>query len=118
MALIGFLDRLVRRVLHLKPRRQFVRVHLVPELHDVPELLDSKTVYVAGSLELPKWAVLTCPCPRHHPVTLSLQRPHRVWWSIRQGDGGPTIHPSIDVQAEERCHYWVRDGRVTWVGVR
>lgn len=106
----------VLRALFRRPDdRQFRTVIRVPELRDVPEVLDPHILYVAGSRALPKWAVLLCPCERPHQVTLSLQPTHRHRWRVRDGWRGPSLYPSIDVANWRRCHYWVRDGRIIWV---
>ena len=108
---------LLRRLRPLPPPHFRLIVH-VAELPDVPAQLDADTIYVAGAQDLPKWAVLQCPCSRAHRITLSLQS-GRSRWSVRPGRGAPTVGPSIDVRADVadgvRCHYWIRDGVVHWV---
>lgn len=113
MSVIAFL----RRVLRLGPPAHFRRVVHVWELPDVPTVLAADAIYVAGRDALPKWAVFRCPCERGHRVTLPLQGYPR--WSVRYRRGGPTMSPSVDVRGDwsggRRCHYGIRNGRVTWV---
>jgi len=115
---MGVVDRLRRLPVRLEwgsRGTQFWRTVQVSELHDIPDALDPHTVYIAGTEALPKWAVLLCPCPEPHRVTLSLQPTHRFYWRVGQGRRGPTIRPSIDIHRDRRCHYWILDGDVRWV---
>ncbi|MHB1775729.1 MAG: DUF6527 family protein [Acidimicrobiales bacterium] len=67
-----------------------------------------------GSYE-PKWIVFWCPCGHGHRIELDAHVTHRPSWAVTfDGSGRPTISPSVDVQADRRCHFWVRHGRVTW----
>ncbi len=95
--------------------REFERVVRVSELHDVPDHLDPKSIYVAGTVKVPKWAVFICPCEHPHRVTLSLQSSHAERWRITDRRPGPTISPSVDVLDSRRCHFWVKRGQVQWV---
>jgi hypothetical protein len=95
--------------------REFERVMRVPELHDVPEQLDPKAIYVAGTATVPKWAVFMCPCEHPHRVTLSLQTSHDDSWRVTDHRPGPSIFPSVDVLDWQRCHFWVRRGQVRWI---
>jgi hypothetical protein len=93
-------------------RREFERIIRVPELHDVPELLAPKAIHVAGTVNVPKWAVFMCPCEHPHRVTLSLQSSHSASWRVADQGPGPSISPSVDVLDWRRCHFWVRKGQV------
>lgn len=109
------ITRVQRWVEHRFGPRKFDLVVRVPELHDVPDELDPKSIYVAGTVNVPKWAVFTCPCDRPHRVTLSLQSSHPERWRIIDQRPGPTIFPSVDVLDWRRCHFWVKKGQVRWV---
>jgi len=86
------------------------------EKDDLPDVPKASELAVAGSLENPKWALLDCPCGNGHTVLLPLQRSSPQHWSLTVDPrGSPTLSPSIDREAERRCHYWLRDGRITWV---
>jgi Family of unknown function (DUF6527) len=112
MKLFGRLRRWIED--HFEPR-EFDSVIRVSELHDVPDDLDFKAIYVAGTVKAPKWAVFMCPCERPHRVTLSLQSSHPQRWRISDRRPGPTIFPSVDVRDWQRCHFWVKRGQVRWV---
>jgi hypothetical protein len=94
---------------------EFNRVVRVGELYHVPDQLDRRTVYVAGSVDHPKWAVFLCPCEHPHRIALSLQPSHPKRWRVVEEQAGPTIHPSIDALDWKRCHFWISKGRVRWV---
>ena len=109
------LSRIRRWIEDRLAQREFERVVHVPELHDVPDDLDPTSIYIAGTVKLPKWAVFMCPCERPHRVTLSLQPSDPERWRVMDQRPGPTIFPSVDVSDWRRCHFWVKKGRVRWV---
>jgi Family of unknown function (DUF6527) len=83
-------------------------------LPDVPERLDRHTLAVCGVGETPKWAAFECPCGRGHRIVVSLQKAHRPHWTFSDSGGKPNLHPSVDSHGDFRCHFVLRDGRVTW----
>lgn len=63
----------------------------------------------------PKWAVMACPCGHNHRIDLNLAHGDRAQWYV-EGRKRPSISPSVDVKDPgRRCHFWVRDGRISWV---
>ena len=95
-----------------KPRIDQVRQY--ESLPDVPERLGRHVLAACGPEETPKWAAFECPCGRGHRIAVTLQPSHRPRWSLEVSDGGPTLRPSVDFVGEFRCHYVLRDGRITW----
>lgn len=81
---------------------------------EVPERLPADTLAVVGTAERPKWAILKCPCGRGHVLTVNLSRMRRPRWRLAVDDAGPTLSPSIDYVGDHRCHFWLREGRVSW----
>lgn len=114
-AVMSVIQRIQRWLLDTFGPRDFNRVIAVDELYDVPERLEQKAIYVAGSVDSPKWAVFGCPCERPHRIVLSLQRSHPQRWRVKDERAGPTIYPSIDAIEWRRCHFWIQRGRVHWV---
>jgi len=83
---------------------------------DVPDEIDRRTLVIVGSTEFQKWAMFECPCGRGHRLAINLQQGHRPSWRLDLASGSPSLFPSIDSIADRRCHFWLRNGRVRWVG--
>ena len=82
---------------------------------DVPERLPRNGVVLIGEDRL-KWIVFDCPCRRGHRIMLNADSARHPYWTLKSG-GTITISPSIDyVGGNRRCHYFVHDGRIEWVG--
>mgnify|MGYP006869464743 FL=1 len=92
------------------------RIRKYERRSEVPADLPCRTLaVVTGS---PGWAIFECPCGTPHTrieVLLSPLRTDLSTWRLDSTGAGPTLHPSIDASGERRCHFWLRDGRVTWV---
>jgi len=82
---------------------------------DVPDDIDRQTLIVVGNRDFQKWAMLECPCGRGHRLAVSLQPGHRPSWRLTFDERGPSLCPSIDSVARQRCHFLLRNGRVRWV---
>jgi hypothetical protein len=86
------------------------------EYDSLPTVPRAGELAIAGTLQKPKWALLDCPCGNGHTILLSLQATTIPHWSLTLGKSRrPTLAPSVDRVAERRCHFWLQDGRVTWV---
>jgi len=90
----------------------------VPHALDVPGRLDQGQVLLVGSkADRPDWLALQCPCDTGHQLLLNLSPSRRPLWVVTS-DMGTTLHlrPSVDsLSPAGRCHFWVRDGAVSWV---
>lgn len=83
---------------------------------EVPELPSRRELAVVGSPERPKWAIFVCPCGHGHAIAVNLSPARRPSWRLEEGEGGPSLHPSVDSLTDERrCHFWLREGRIQWV---
>lgn len=82
---------------------------------DVPIRIGNRHAVVVGSSTRRKWLVFDCPCARGHRVVLNLDSNHYPRWQIT-AEYPLTVRPSVDeVSRFGRCHYILRDGRVSWV---
>ncbi|WP_148280025.1 DUF6527 family protein [Acidovorax sp. KKS102] len=63
------------------------------------------------------WSVMMrCPCGCGRPVELPLIREARPRWSLQlDGDGHPSLVPSVWRRDGCRAHYFVRRGKVVWI---
>nr|WP_238544101.1 DUF6527 family protein [Acidovorax sp. KKS102] len=59
---------------------------------------------------------MRCPCGCGRPVELPLIREARPRWSLQlDGDGHPSLVPSVWRRDGCRAHYFVRRGKVVWI---
>jgi len=80
---------------------------------DLPRRLSPRRLYLVG--EPPKWAVFRCPCGAGHQIDLNLAHTGRPRWNVAfNPQNRPSLRPSVDVQAERRCHFWLTSGEVRW----
>jgi len=80
---------------------------------DLPRLLNPRCLYLVG--EPPKWAIFRCPCGTGHQIDLNLAHAGRPRWNVAfNPQNRPSLRPSVDVQDEWRCHFWLTSGEVRW----
>lgn len=112
MDLTRWLINLTRRLRDESPAK-YTKVVEAPRRDELPTRLHPRRIYVLGSPA--KWVILECPCGRGHQIQLNVAHPDRAQWALILEDGtGPSLRPSIDVRAERRCHFWLRQGIVHW----
>jgi Family of unknown function (DUF6527) len=84
---------------------------------DLPEDLPRNQLALIGEPSAPKWAVLECPCGAGHRLQLNLSALRSPHWRMVTVTDAPSLFPSIDFHtSQRRCHFWLREGRVDWVG--
>lgn len=113
MAVLDLLIDWWRRRRWTAPKLRQVRVFT--SRYDVPDRLPRWTMaHVAGE---PGWAIFECPCGTGHDrVELLLNaHPQLPHWRLELNGDAATLYPSVDFVGERRCHFWLRDGRVSWV---
>src|SRR5689334_15370230 len=74
-----------------------------------------KTVVLIGPPNMPKWAMLQCPCGCKETLTLSLMRKHAPSWEIKR-DRWQRISLSPSVWKNDGCksHFFIKKGKITW----
>ncbi|MHB1090840.1 MAG: DUF6527 family protein [Ilumatobacteraceae bacterium] len=103
------------RRLRLTPAR-YPNTKTVTRRSDLPQNLHRRILYIIGNSTDLKWIIFMCPCGRNHQIDLSTSsEPTVAQWRLDDEKRSPTIHPSVDIQANRRCHFWLRDGSVYWV---
>ena len=96
------------------PWRKWRLVGQVQAGDEVPERLPRRGVILVGSPERPAWVAFDCPCGHGHRLMVNLEKTRRPAWRI-ESLRPLSIRPSIDnVTPERRCHFIVRDGKITW----
>ena len=84
---------------------------------DLPDALDSQVIYLVGEDGYYLQAALLCPCRCGSRVILNLVPPSRPLWRIRcHGDGSVTASPSVWRNTGCYSHFWIRRGKILWVG--
>jgi hypothetical protein len=106
----------VKQVLRwLRPHRRWRVVLRVDAADELPASIPRTGAVLVGPGGAPKWLAFSCPCGTGHQIMLNLDRRRAPYWTIT-GNRRLTISPSIDAQGpQRRCHYFVRQGTVTWV---
>jgi hypothetical protein len=80
-----------------------------------PQLPRHQLALVGGTEDSPKWAAFECPCGVGHRVAVPLSNRRPSSWSLTvDARGRPSLRPSIDSNDGERCHFWLRDGKIYW----
>jgi hypothetical protein len=91
--------------------------HLVGSVADpdlVPDRLPRRGAYIVDRPSGPAWLVLDCPCRCGHRLLLNLSPAREPHWSVAAGKR-LTVRPSVDsLDGDQRCHFWLRAGRVRW----
>lgn len=84
---------------------------------DLPEELEHGVIYLVGEAGF-NWKVgLLCPCGCQGVIQLNLVPPGPPLWRARQyRDRTLTLSPSVWRNVGCYSHFWVRRGRVLWVG--
>ena len=63
------------------------------------------------------WAAsMQCPCGCGDSITLNFIGGRPCWSAEVDARGFVTVHPSIWRTSGCRSHFWIRQGRVRWVG--
>ncbi len=93
-------------------------VGVLESADDIPERLPRNGAVLVGPRTRPKWVAFDCPCRNGHRIMLNTDKARLPYWSITT-EGPLTISPSVDYRNfKQRCHYFIRSGRITWVHER
>lgn len=85
-------------------------------VEELPDRLDTTTIYVAGENSHYWFVAMKCPCGCGETLHMSLLADARPQWSlIQHKDGTVSLAPSVWRQVGCRSHFFLRQGRVQWV---
>ena len=72
-------------------------------------------VVIVGHKDLPKWALMQCPCGCGELLTLSLMKNFRPYWNYKIDKWNRiTLSPSIWKKDGCRSHFFIKKGKVIW----
>ncbi len=87
---------------------------IVHAADDIPPRLPEKYAAIVQGKAGFSWIAFYCPCKRGHRVMVNLDKSRKPYWSLLSNKP-LTISPSIDDHTiDNRCHYFVRNGRIKW----
>lgn len=85
----------------------------VEDADEVPDRLPRRGAVVVGTADFPKWIAFDCACGRKHRILLNADTARRPAWRLTKSVP-LSISPSIDYSGQQRCHYFIRDGKTLW----
>jgi len=81
---------------------------------EVPDKLPRNGVILVADSGRAKWLVFDCPCRTGHRIMLNADQKRFPFWTINPAPM-LTLSPSIDSREKHRrCHFFIRNGRITW----
>jgi Family of unknown function (DUF6527) len=108
-------ERMRRLLGRLIPGRRWHIAIRVPTADQIPAGFPARSTVMVGTRADPRWLAFDCPCGTGHQIMLNLDRRRTPCWTVAS-TRRLTVGPSIDSrQSGRRCHYFIREGKVTWV---
>lgn len=106
----GFLLRLLVR-LGVAERPEFTATQQAGHPGD----LAAGRLVIVRDGKIRKWTCFQCPGGCGERILLSMSWTRSPKWRARvDWLGRPSIHPSVRMLNDCRCHFWIRRGRVEW----
>lgn len=82
---------------------------------DLPDVLESHTLYIVGESGFHWFAALLCPCGCQETLYLSLHKEGRPRWVVSQHwDGSVSLRPSVRRMVGCQSHFFLTEGRIRW----
>lgn len=80
--------------------------------HPAPEQIKSGEIIIVNDAGYLKWACFQCPTCGE-TILLSLNQTRRPRWQVTlDWFNRPTLHPSIRQTDGQKCHFWIKQGKV------
>lgn len=85
-------------------------------VEDLPDRLDSSTLYLVTEGELRMYAAMACPRGQcAEPLSMNLLPDDQPMWLLSQHENGSaSLYPSIWRKTGCGCHFWLRCGTIEW----
>ena len=93
----------------------FGRAVLIEVVHERPEHLRQRRLYVTQAGQDAVFGVMICPCGCQETLNLRFLPDRRPRWYL-EGEAGEraTVRPSIWRREGCRSHFFLTDGRIIW----
>jgi Family of unknown function (DUF6527) len=84
-------------------------------VEELPDDLESKSVYLVGEGSYLWFAAMLCPCGCGETLHMSLlPGGHPRWEVIRHDDGTVSVDPSVRRNKGCRSHFFLKKGIIVW----
>lgn len=85
------------------------------EVEELPDVLQEKTIYIAGENEYLWFAALVCPCGCKEVLHMSLLNDADPRWSLsKHSDGTVSLSPSVWRKIGCKSHFFLIHSRIQW----
>lgn len=102
---------------HEQPPLEDRPIWRVVTTDDIPDDLQSATLYLLGEPGHLWCATLRCPCSCNAVIQLNLLPQVRPRWTVQIGnDGTASISPSVNRSQGCRSHFFFRRSHIIWAG--
>lgn len=104
----------LRKIL-LKLAGWFQPVYKLRYAEDIPERMETKTIYIVGIVDDPWLLTFQCPCGCKSPIQLNILKDARPRWKFEVWpDHKINITPSVWRTTGCRSHFFVRRSKIQW----
>jgi len=84
-------------------------------IEDLPDVLDTKKIYVIGEGKYLWFAVMVCPCGCGEILHMGLVPDQRPRWTLSEhNDGTVSLHPSVWRKIGCKSHFRLKHGKIIW----
>ena len=92
-----------------------VPIYRSARVADAPDRPAKGIVYIVGEDGYDWSAVMVCPCGCGKVLEMNLlPDAEPVWQVTKHDDGSVSLHPSVWLKTDCRCHFVLQHGRVRW----
>lgn len=98
-----------------KRKKPDYKIKFVPD-NPKDEFVKEKIIYIVGNKNYQKWLYFKCPCSCGDVIMLSLNKERFPSWSFDINyKKYISINPSVHRLDRCKSHFWIRNGKVSWV---
>ena len=84
-------------------------------MNDIPEEIDSRTIFVVGDPDRPQYAVFLCPCGCGRRIELNLNPESTPRWKLQWHLlGTVSLSPSVWRRSGCWSHFFLKHNKILW----